>query len=144
MFKIRISLRKSVWLPVALCLGLVTGGAWGQEVRATLGGRVTDSQGGVVQNAKVTVTSEETSVEQHTTTNESGNWSVQFLLPGSYHFSVVAEGFKTTGRPGVILQTGDNKTIDVQLQVGATTQTIDVTDEVPLIDTTMATSGTVV
>ena len=116
MFKIRISLRKSSWLPVALCLGLLTGGAWGQEVRATLGGRVTDSQGGVVQNAKVTVTSEETSVEQHTTTNESGNWSVRFLLPGPYHFSVVAQGFKTTERPGVILQTGDNAVKTARIQ----------------------------
>ena len=142
MITIEISLRKSLLL-VALCVA-ATNAAWSQEVRATVGGRVTDPQGGVVPGARITVTSDATNVEQHTTTNESGNWTVQFLLPGPYHFSVAADGFKTTERTGVILQTGDNKTIDVQLEIGATLESVEVRSEVPLIDTTMATSGTVV
>ena len=128
----------------AVCLIAVAHIASAQEVRASLGGRVTDAQGSLVPNARITVTSEDTNVEQHTNTNDAGNWVVKFLLPGLYHFSVTMDGFKTTDRKGIILQTADDKTVDVQLELGATSQTIDVTGEVPLIDTTVSTSGTVV
>lgn len=115
-----------------------------QEVRATIGGRVTDAQGAVVPGASVTVTSDDTSVKQDTRTNSQGNWTVQFLLPGHYHFTVTAPGFKTEQRSGITLQTADNKQLDVQLEVGSASQSVEVTAEAPLIDTTSATSGTVI
>lgn len=116
----------------------------GQEVRATIGGRVTDAQGAVVPNAAVTVTSDDTGVPQQTTTNAQGAWTVQFLLPGHYHFSVMAPGFKVAERTGITLQAADNKELDTQLQLGETTQSVVVNSEAPLIDTTSATSGTVI
>ena len=115
-----------------------------QEVRATIGGKVTDSQGALVPAAAVTLLSDETNVKQTTKTNEQGNWSVRFLLPGRYRFSVTAPGFKTTDRSGITLQTGDDKQVDVQLELGASTQSVEVVDEAALIDTTSATSGTVI
>src|SRR5882724_737405 len=115
-----------------------------QEVRATVGGRVTDPQGAVVPAAIVVVVSEETGVKQQTVTNHQGNWIVQFLLPGRYRFTITAPGFKTENRRGVELQTADNKQIDVQLELGSAAQSVDVTAEAPLIDTTSATSGTVI
>jgi len=115
-----------------------------QEVRATMGGRVIDAQGGVVPSATVVVVSDDTEVKQQTSTNPQGNWIVQFLLPGRYHLSVTAPGFKAMERSGILLQAGDNKQLDSQLEVGSTTQSVEVTAEVPLIDTTSATSGTVV
>jgi hypothetical protein len=134
------------WMVLAAAVLLTTGMnvAQGQEVRASLGGRVTDSQGAAIPNAKVAVISDDTNVEQHTTTNGSGVWVVKFLLPGHYHFTATSDGFKTTERKGITLQTADDKTVDVQLEIGATSQSIDVVGEVPLIDTTMATSGTVI
>jgi hypothetical protein len=83
-----------------------------QEVRATIGGRVTDTQRAVVSNAAVVVVSDETSVKQQTLTNDQGNWAMQFLLPGHYHFSVSAPGFKTSLREGITLQAADNKQFD--------------------------------
>jgi len=115
-----------------------------QEVRATIGGRVTDAQGAVVPGAVVTVTSDDTAVKLDTQTNSQGNWTVQFLLPGHYRFTVTAPGFKTEQRSGITLQTADNKQLDVQLEVGSASQSVDVTAEAPLIDTTTATSGTVI
>src|SRR5712664_122926 len=88
-----------------------------QEVRATVGGRVTDPQGAVVPAAIVLVVSDETGVKQQTATNHQGNWIVQFLLPGRYHFTITAPGFKTENRRGIDLQTADNKQIDVQLEL---------------------------
>ena len=115
-----------------------------QEVRATLGGRVTDPTGAMIAGAAVSVVSDETAVQRQTTTNEQGNWLVQFLIPGHYHFSVSAPGFKTTERSGIELQAADNKQIDTRLEVGQASQTLEVTAETPLIDTTAATSGTVI
>src|SRR5205807_2574432 len=105
---------------------------------------VTDAQGAVVPSATVVVASEDSGVKQQTTTNEQGNWIVQFLLPGNYRFAISAAGFKTLERAGFTLQAGDNKQLDVRLEVGAITQSVEVTAETQLVDTTSATSGTVI
>jgi hypothetical protein len=119
-------------------------GLWAQSSRATLGGRIIDAQGAVVPGATVVVTSEETGVSQTTKTNEQGNWTVQFLIPARYKFTATAPGFKTSERTGITLQTSDNKQIDVQLEIGVSTAEVTVRAEAPLIDTTAATSGTVI
>ncbi len=130
---------------ISVVLGIaVRDMAWGQEVRATIGGRVTDVQGAVVPGAAVTVVSDETGVERRTHTNGQGNWIVQFLLPGRYHVSVGAPAFKTAVSGSVTLQAADNTELDVQLEVGAVTQSVEIKAESPLIDTTSATSGTVI
>lgn len=115
-----------------------------QESRATLGGRITDAQGAVIPNIDVVVISDATSVKQTTKTNDVGNWSVRFLAPGEYSVSVAAAGFRAVEHHGITLQTGDNKTFDIQLEVGGTTSQITVTGDIPLIDTTAAVSGTVI
>jgi hypothetical protein len=116
-----------------------------QDVRATLGGQIADSQGGLIQNARVTVISDDSGVRHNAVTNDRGLWQVMFLLPGHYHFTVSAPGFKTEIRNGIELQAADVKTVDLQLQVGSETQSVTVTaEEGALIDTTAAVSGTVV
>ena len=127
-----------------LILALASCAAWGQSSRATLGGRVSDQQGSAVPNADVVVVSDETAVRQTTKTNDQGNWTVQFLVPAKYNFTVTAPGFKSIERKGVTLQTSDNKQIDIVLEIGSTTTELTVVGEVPLIDTTAATSGTVI
>lgn len=97
--------------------------AGAQEVRAIVGGRVTDPAGGVIPNASVVVVSDDTGVKQQTRTNNDGNWTVQFLLPGHYHFTVTAPGFKTEERQKIELQAADNKQFDVKLQLGSSAQT---------------------
>jgi hypothetical protein len=131
-------------LPAVLLITAGTHAVWGQSSRASLGGRVTDAQGAVVPNAEVIVSSDDTQVKQPAKTNMQGNWLVQFLVPGHYSFTISAPGFKTFERHGIQLQTSDNKQVDTQLQVGETSTQITVTGEVPLIDTTAATSGTVI
>ena len=115
-----------------------------QDARATLRGRVLDAQGAAVANAVVVVTSDATGVKRETRTNSSGNWIVEFLLPGPYQFSVAAPGFKIADRRGIALQTADDKDIDVSLEVGSAKESVVVTSATPLIDTTSATSGTVI
>src|SRR5215472_3298143 len=129
-------------LALLICLAAFNLSA--QDSRATLSGRVLDAQGSAVPNADVVVISDDTNVRQDTKTNEQGNWIVQFLLPGRYDFTVTAAGFRPAERKGITLQTGDIKDIDTQLEIGAATSQVTVTAEVPLIDTTAATSGTVI
>ena len=135
-----------IHLPACVMLFLCTGtnAIWGQGSRASLGGRVTDVSGAVVANAEVVVTSDETAVRQTTKTNEQGNWQVQFLTPARYSFTVTVQGFKSVDRKGIQLQTSDNKQIDTQLEIGATSTQLTVTADAPLIDTTAGTSGTVI
>src|SRR5258708_22855568 len=118
--------------------------ALAQDVRATLGGRVTDVQGAAVPNAAVMVVSDDTAVKRETRTNEQGNWAIPFLLPGHYAFSVASAGFKTSHHAGIELQAADNKQIDVELELGAMTQSVEITASAPLIDTSSATSGTAI
>jgi hypothetical protein len=128
----------------AIAALFAAGAAWAQETRASMSGRVIDPQGAVIPGAKVIVTSDDTGVKRETVSNSQGNWIVDFLLPGQYRFSVTAAGFKTEERRGVTLQTSDQKQFDVKLEVGDSTQSIQVTADAPLIDTTSATSGTVI
>jgi hypothetical protein len=103
-----------------------------------------DAQGALVPNATVIVLNDDNNVRRETKTNGQGVWVAEFLLPGHYRFTIGAAGFKTEDRKGITLSAGDVKQVDTTLQVGASSQTVDVTAEVPLIDTTAATSGTVI
>ena len=129
---------------LATLLCLATAPLWAQDVRATMGGQVTDPQGALVPSAEVVVVSDDTGVRYTTKANNQGVWIAEALIPGTYRFSVSAKGFKTTNRENVVLQAQDNKRFDVQLEIGSSSQTVEVTAETPLIDTTAATSGTVI
>src|ERR1039457_7331662 len=127
-----------------LAAGALGGIAYAQEVRATIGGRVMDAQGALVPNSAVVVINDDNNVRQETKTNSQGVWAAGFLLPGHYHFTIGAAGFKTQDRKGITLSAGDVKQVDTTLEIGSSSQTIDVTADAPLIDTTAATSGTVI
>lgn len=124
-----------------LCAPTMT---WAQEARANLGGRVLDQQGAVIPGATVAVTSVETRVRQQTVTNESGSWYVRFLNPGNYMISITATGFKTAERKGISLAVADDKLLDITLEIGQMSDTVSVTAEAPLIDTSSSISGTVI
>ncbi len=117
---------------------------FGQESRASLDGRVTDPQGAAIPGATVSVVAESTNVVQQASTNEQGAWTVRFLIPGGYRVEVSADGFKKATQGGIVLQTADIKRVDFTLQLGDIAETITVTGEAELIDTSAATAGTVV
>lgn len=114
-----------------------------QGTTSVLGGKAFDSQGNVIQNAAVTLTSDDTGVQWTAKTNETGNWRVDALIAGHYHFSVYAPGFKTAQYPSFELTIADQKFLDVTLEVGTSTASVTVEAAEPLIDTTAAVSGTI-
>ena len=117
--------------------------AFAQVDTATVTGRVTDSTGAVVPNAQVTIVSATTNFRFETTTNNEGLYRIQSLLPGEYQLTLQASGFKKTIRPGITLRVGDVLPVDVTLEVGATTESVEVKAQATLLETETSTVGTV-
>ena len=124
----------------AVAFGLISlsGVCLGQGSRGSITGRVTDPQNAVVPRAPVVVKSALSGETTKTATNQTGYYEVNFLDPGTYSVSVEAPGFKTTIRSGIVLETGERLSIDMHLEVGAASQSIEVTSLAPLVDTTSA------
>ena len=128
-----------VGLAVLFCAFMLgTPGASGQAVFGSIIGTVTDPQGNAVVGAKVTVTSVTKSFTYDTTTNESGNYSVTHLIPDTYKVHIEATGFQATEIPSVVVSADAAASINAQLVVGAVTQTVEVTGEVPQLQTDRA------
>jgi outer membrane receptor protein involved in Fe transport len=107
-------------------------------------GSVTDSSGAVVAGATVNVANSATGVERKVTTNEVGNYNVPFLNPGRYNLTAQLEGFKIASRSGIIVQVGDVVRANFTMEVGAVTETIEVTGGAPLLQTESTALGTVI
>jgi hypothetical protein len=108
---------------------------------ATLLGTLTDSSGAVIAGAKVTVTNTATSFTSETVTNAEGYYFVTYLNPGTYQITIEAAGFKRYVRDGVLLRTNESPRIDVALEVGAVTESVQVTGAPPLLETETSASG---
>src|SRR6266851_2035294 len=133
--------RRSIWVGLAvLCLvcGLKTSTTFAQAVYGSILGTVTDPQGGAVSGAKVTVTSLTKSTTEETTTNESGNYSVTHLIPDTYKIRIEGPGFKATDIPSVQVSADSAAHVDATMQVGAVTQSVEVTGEIPQLTTDRA------
>ncbi|MGB2639509.1 MAG: carboxypeptidase-like regulatory domain-containing protein, partial [Candidatus Acidiferrum sp.] len=112
--------------------------AFAQAVFGSIIGTVTDPQGNAVVGAKVTVTSVTKSFTYDTTTNESGNYSVTHLIPDTYKVHVEATGFKALDIPSIAVTADTSANVPAQLQLGAVTQTVEVTGAVPQLQTDRA------
>ena len=88
--------RASLCLPLLATLLVPAHSAFAQAVNGTLLGTVSDNSGASVANAHVIVTATDTGVRQETVSNESGNYSLPGLQPGSYTVTVEAQGFSTS------------------------------------------------
>jgi Carboxypeptidase regulatory-like domain/TonB dependent receptor-like, beta-barrel len=107
-------------------------------------GTVTDKSGGVVVNATVVVTNVQTGVARTLSTNAAGVYVAPNLNPGTYSVRVTAMGFQAFQRQNIPVVTGKDSGVNVVLTPGNVTQTIEVTEQAPLLDTTSAVvSGTV-
>ncbi len=130
--------RRSIWVGfVVLCLvcGFKTSTSLAQAVYGSIFGTVSDAQGGVVTGAKVTVTSIAKGTTTETTTNESGNYSVTHLIPDAYKIRIEAAGFKATDIPSVQVSADTGSRVDATMQIGAVTQSVEVTSELPQLKT---------
>src|SRR5215203_4530332 len=134
--------RKSSLIAILCCLVSIPIGL-AQESRGTIVGRITDPTGSTIPAAAVEVTNKAQGTKQTLTSNDSGLYQASYLIPGVYEVAVTATGFKRTVRE-VNVAVGDRLAVDIQMPVGDSTQTIDVTAEAPLLETASASTGQVV
>ncbi|MBI1895868.1 MAG: TonB-dependent receptor [Acidobacteria bacterium] len=106
------------------------------QVTSTIQGRISDPSGAVIANTSVRVTNEATGVSRTVQSAPDGYYRVLDLLAGSYEIRVEQTGFKTFVRRGIELRSQATLNIDIGLEVGASTQTVDVTADVPQVETT--------
>ncbi|WP_420237936.1 carboxypeptidase regulatory-like domain-containing protein [Telmatobacter bradus] len=110
--------------------------AYCQETTGGLQGTVKDPSGAVVPKAKIVVSGSSLIGAKEIISDASGYYRVSNLPSGTYTVSVKAEGFKSSKREGVTIQVGHQPTVDVTLQLGDATTTVEVNEEAPVIDTT--------
>ena len=109
--------------------------AFAQLNLGSIAGTVTDASGGVIAGANVTVTDVERGVSRTLTTDSAGEYSATSLTPGSYSVRAQFTGFQTLNRTGIAVGVGQAVRVDLAMQPGAQTQTVTVTEAVPLVDT---------
>ncbi len=112
-----------------------------QDTRGNISGTVTDAQDALIAGAAVVVTNTGTGTAVRLTTNASGYYEAPLLLPGNYSISAEFAGFKKTVRSGVTLAIGDQLQINLRLEVGGTTESVTVTADAPMLDTSTVTTG---
>ncbi len=101
--------------------------AEGQTSTATLKGTVTDPKGSIIPGATVKAQSEDTGLVRTAVTEESGLYVFNFLPVGKYVVTVSAQGFKGARLQNIIVEIGQTRTLDLELEVGAVEQTVEVT-----------------
>jgi hypothetical protein len=117
------------WPCICLAIALLTAGQGLAQmtVTGTMSGVVSDPSGQVVAGAKITVTSDATGDVRSATSNEVGAFNVLALPPGSYSIKVEHSGFKSALRTSAVLSANEHLALgDIQLQIGAVTETVSV------------------
>jgi hypothetical protein len=127
-----------------LFFALAAGSAWSQISTGTIVGTVKDNSGGVVPNANVTLKETATNQAHQARTNDLGEFNAQFMPLGTYIVSATAPGFQTKILSGITLQIDQTVNLPIVLDVGSVTQSVEVTEAAPLVDTTTSSLGQVI
>src|SRR5712664_582122 len=117
-------------------LALFAQGSYGRIL-----GTVTDQTGAVLTGATVTVTDTERGLARTLNSDSAGEYNAPNLIPGTYTIRVEAKGFKALNRQNVVLEVGKEVRVDLTPQTGDQTQTVTVTEAIPLVDTATSSLG---
>ncbi len=128
-------------LLLATCLLLCTVSALAQTTAGRILGTLTDPSGAAVSGATVIVTDVQRGTSRTLTTDEAGAYAAPDLQPGTYKIHVEARGFKSVERTSVQIEVATDVRADFSLQPGQVSETVTITEEVPLVNTTSATLG---
>src|SRR5229473_3971389 len=131
-------------LAVVVVLALTPTTGWGQNVYGTITGVVTDSSGAAVANATVILTNMDTAQKRSIESDASGNYTFVNILPGRYKLEGEKTGFKKFVREPILVQIESGLRVDIALPVGAQSETVEVTSEVPLLQSETQSLGQVV
>jgi hypothetical protein len=133
----------------ALLFALVMLVAWvapahAQTTGATLQGTIADEQGAVLPGVSITITNTETGWNRVIATDARGSYRAAALPPGAYEMKVEMSGFATELRSGMTVTIGQEVTINLTLKLSTVQETVTVTGDVPLVETTKTSMGTTI
>jgi hypothetical protein len=134
-------------LSILCCVAgfLLAGGLAAQDISGTIEGVVADPSGAPVPNAKVTVTNvDRNQVVRTVTTDMGGNYSAPLIPVGNYAVKVEASGFKVADRAAIMLNARDDLKINIPLEVGAVTESVEVREVAAALDLGRATGATTI
>jgi len=137
-----LALRRPCVLSTLLATLFVAPLALPQTFNGRITGTITDSSSAVVPGATVTAKQLETNAEKKTTTGNSGVYDIPLLLPGTYEVTVSASGLQQQIRQDIRLEVNQTVTVDFSLKVAGVAQTVDVTSDVPLLQSESSGVGT--
>ena len=123
---------------------LMATGAWAQSYYGSVRGVVTDPSGASVSGAHVTLTNEGTGQARSTLASSAGQYLFSDVVPAGYTLQVESVGFKKFERKGLTVGTQQEVTADLKLEVGAITESVEVTEAAPMVETSNASQGQVV
>jgi hypothetical protein len=136
------SLSKSIRvLSLALAIFLASVPVFSQTVTGRILGTITDSTGAAIRGATLTITDTQRGTTRTLTTDDSGAYVAPNLQPGVYKVRAEAKGFKTVERVNIPLEVAQDLAIDLALPPGQANETVVVTEEIPLLNTTTSTLG---
>src|ERR1700738_3815849 len=121
-----------VLLLILIVGSLTTPRAFAQA--AQISGLITDSSGARLPGANVTIVNQDTGISRSVDTNTDGFFAVPLLQPGKYMITAKSTGFATQIRTGITLEVGAHEVLNLTLQVGQMTQTVEVTTEAPTVE----------
>jgi len=131
-------------LLAASVLALLASPALGQDPRGSIIGRITDPTEALIPDVDVRVTNVASGVSAASKTNQAGNFNIPFLLPGVYKLTAKAPGFATYVRDGIEVRVSETIELAVQMRLGDIAESVEVTTETPLLDTTGSSLGQVI
>src|ERR1035438_4391456 len=117
--------------------------SWSQATQQFTG-HVLDSTGAVIQGAQVVVHNQATGVDTKAVTTGSGDYTVTYLIPGTYDITVSKEGFAAEKKTDILLNVDQTSTIDFKLQVGSTSQVVTVNASETQIELTKSDRGEII
>jgi hypothetical protein len=123
-----------VWLGILICVVSIVQLA-AQVQNGQFSGTVTDPTGAALANAKITATNLATNLSVSVTTNATGTYEARELPAGSYRLTVEAPGFKTVSNASVTVNAGTTAHVDFKLQIGKTSEVVEVTGEAAAVNT---------
>ena len=131
-------------LAFAICALLFAAPCLAQVASAEISGTVQDASGAVVPNATVIATALATSTTRNTTTGKEGEYVLTQLAPGDYTLTVEGTGFRKLVQSGITLQINQQARLNLTLQLGQVSDTVEVTGAPPLLEAESSSLGTVV
>jgi hypothetical protein len=138
---------RALFVAVIFLLTLLSPGASASAQTAATGaltGTITDPTGAVLPIASVKVTNEVTGETRTVATQSSGAYTVSLLAPGGYRVEITQTGFKVAARSGVTINVTETTKLDVQLEVGAATETVTIESSPAIVQTESSSLGRVI